>query len=109
MGISITRGKDFRNYWSQGFELEADKATYEWWRSKLLIDGFNEACKNIAAIYLNVGDDSMSAIHFQAMVKGNLPHLSYIYRKPEPLGTYFKTITCYITGYLLFVEVQRVN
>ena len=27
-GISITRGKEFRNYWPQVFESEADKAKY---------------------------------------------------------------------------------
>ena len=58
-----------------------DKATYEWWREKLLIDGFNEARKNIAASYLNVGDESMSAIFFQKMAKGDLPHLYYIFCK----------------------------
>ena len=64
-GISLTRGKEFRKYFPQGFESEADKATYEWWRSKLLIDGFNAACKNIAASFLKVGDEYMSAICFQ--------------------------------------------
>ena len=28
----------------------------------------------------------MSAIRFQTTAKGNLLHLSYIFRKPEPLG-----------------------
>ena len=46
-GISITRGKEFRKYSSKVFESEEDKDTSEWWRSKFLIDGFNEACNNI--------------------------------------------------------------
>ena len=29
----------------------------------------------------------MSAIIFQMTEKGNLPHLSYIFRNPEPPGT----------------------
>ena len=33
-GISLTRGKEFRKYWPQGFESEADKATYERCREK---------------------------------------------------------------------------
>ena len=53
---------------------------------RLLIHGFNEACKNIAASYLKVEDESMGEIHFRTTVKGDLPHLSYILRKPEPLG-----------------------
>ena len=55
-GISLTRGKEFIKYWPKLFESEEDKATDEWWREKLLIDGFNEACNNIAANYLKVGD-----------------------------------------------------
>ena len=81
--------------------------TDEWWRAKHLFDGFNTACKNIAARFLKVGDESMSAIRFRTTAKGNLPHLSYIFWKPEPLGTEFNTIACSVTGTLLFTEVQR--
>ena len=49
-----------------------DKATDECWRETLLIDGFNEACKNIAASFMKVRDDSMSAIRFRETAKGNL-------------------------------------
>ena len=72
---------------------------------KILIDGFNVVCKNIAASSLKVGDESMSAIRFRTTAKGNLPHLSYIFRKLEPLGTYFKKVTWSVTGYLLFIEL----
>ena len=81
--------------------------TDEWWRAKLLFGGFNTPCKNIAASFLKVGDESMSAIRFRTTVKGNLPHLSYIFRKPEPLGNDFKAVACSVTGALLFIEVQR--
>ena len=57
--------------------------------------------------FLKVGDESMSAIRFRTTEKGNLPHLSYIFRKPEPLGTEFKTVAWSVTGALLFIEVQR--
>ena len=56
---------------------------------------------------MKVGDELMSAIRFRITVKGNLPHLSYILRKPEPLGTKFKTVACSVTGALLFIKVQR--
>ena len=65
------------------------------------------ACNNIAASFMNFGDESMSAICFRTTVKGNLPQLSYIFRNPEPLGAEFKIVACYVTGYLLFVEFQR--
>ena len=87
--------------------MEADKAIYEWWRANLLIYGFNMACNNIAASFLKVWNESMSALRFQKTAKGNLPHLSYILRKTDPLGTEFKTVACSVTGALLFIEVQR--
>ena len=72
----------------------------------MLINGINEACKNTPAIYLKVGDDSMSAIIFWTTEKGNLPHLSYIFRKLEPLGTELKIVAYYVTGALILIEVH---
>ena len=51
----------------------------------------------------------MSAIRFRTMEKGNLPHLSYIFRKTESLGTEFKTVACSVTEVLIFIEVQRLK
>ena len=73
----------------------------------MLIDGFNEACNNIAASFLKVGDDSMSAIRFRTTANWNLPHLSYIFRKLETLGKDLNKFACSVTGALLFIEVQR--
>ena len=81
--------------------------TDEWWRAKHLFDGFNTPCKNIAASFLKVGGESMSAIRFRTKAKCNLPHLLYIFRNTEPLGTEFKTVACSVTGALLFIKVQR--
>ena len=75
----------------------------------MLIDFSNEACNNIAVSYLKVGYESMSVIRFWTMVKGNLPHLSYIIRNPYPLGTEFKTIACCVTGALIFIELNIVK
>ena len=96
-GISLTRGKEFIKYWPKGFELGEDKVIYEWWREKLLTGGLNEACKNIDASYLKVGDESTNAIRFRTTSKGNLPHLSYIFRKPEPLESEFNTVAYSVT------------
>ena len=71
-----------------------------------MIDGFNAACKNISASFMKVGDESMSAIFFMTTAKGNLLHLSYIFRKPEKLGKEFNKVACSVTGALLLIEVQ---
>ena len=72
----------------------------------MLTDGFNEECKNIASSYLKVGDEYMSAISFWTTEKGDLPHLTYIFHKTEPLGIEFNTLFCSVTGYLIFIKVQ---
>ena len=51
----------------------------------------------------------MSVIQFHTKLKGDLPQLSYIFRNPEPLGMEFKTVGCYITGSLIFVDIQQGN
>ena len=73
----------------------------------MLINGFNTSCNNIAASYLKVGDESTSVIRFRTTAKGNLPHLSNFSRKPEPLGTEFKTVVCSVKRDFLFIEDQR--
>ena len=60
-----------------------------------------------ARILLSIGDDFMGAIRFWKIAKGNLPHLSYILRKTEPLWTGFNTVACSVTGALMLIEVQR--
>ena len=54
----------------------------------LLIDGFNEARKNISASYTKVGYESISAISFRNTTKEDLTHLLYMLRKPKPLDKF---------------------
>ena len=86
--------------------MKSDKEDDEWWRERLLIDGFNKACSNIASCCLKVWDESMSAIQYFTTSKGKLPHLSYIFRNLEPIGTEFKTVACSVIGALVFLEIQ---
>jgi hypothetical protein len=62
-----------------------------WNPIKALIDGFNNArAQNIAASYCKVHDESMSSWKTRTTKLGGLPFLSFILRKPKPLGTEFK-------------------
>ena len=72
----------------------------------MLINFLNRACNNIATSYLKYGDDSVSAIRFLNTAKGYLPRLSYIFHKPEPLGTDFNTVACSVTRYLVLIKIQ---
>ena len=56
-----------------------------------------------------VGDESMSEIRFQTTEKGKLPHLSYSFRKTDPLGEEFKTDTYSVTGSFILIEIWIVK
>ena len=49
----------------------------------------------------------MSAFKPQTRPLGNLPNLSHIMRKPEPLGTEFKVVADATTGIMLNIEIQK--
>ena len=49
----------------------------------------------------------MSAFRPQITKTGDLPHLTYIKRKPEPLGTELKVETDTATCITLYLEVQK--
>ena len=66
-----------------------------------MINGLNWAFNNIAASYIKVEYESMSAIRFHTTSKGDLPNLYYIFCNPETLETEFKTVICYKTVSLI--------
>ena len=45
-------------------------------------------------------------ISFKTTAKGKLSHLSYIFRKPGPLGMDFNTVSCYVTWGLVLIEIH---
>jgi hypothetical protein len=70
-----------------------------WHMVLLMVDGYNSNRQSwLAASVRKVLDESMSAFKPRTSKTGGLPHLSFILRKPEPLGTEFKTIACAVTG-----------
>ena len=75
------------------FADETLEGSDDWWRVMAGINGFNENRKRtIMSPNTKVLDETMSAFAPQKTPTGNLPHLSHIPRKPEPLGTEFKTV-----------------
>jgi hypothetical protein len=72
------------------------------WNAVLgLVNGFNDnRAQKVAASYTKVVDESMSSWRPTTTALGGLPFLSYILRKPKPLGTEFKTCACTETGEL---------
>ena len=87
--------------------FHGDDSADPWNPIKSLIDGFNnKRARKIAASYCKVHDESMSAFRPRSTKTGTtkvndlvgLPFLSFILRKPKPLGTEFKSTACSQTG-----------
>ena len=78
-------------------------ATDPWYMVRPLIDAFNANRREVVfAGWLLVVDELMSAYQGQ-----NMPHLSYVIRKPEPLGCEMKCLCCGVSGIMLFLEIQE--
>ena len=56
---------------------------------------------------IHVGDEAMCAFKPRTTKTGGLPNISFIKRKPKPLGTEYKNICCGITGIVLHLEIQE--
>ena len=70
-----------------------DKSNAEdpWHPIRLLLDGFNDNhSRTVASAVLITLDETMSPFQPRTTKTSLLPHLSYIFRKPKPLGTEFK-------------------
>lgn len=64
-----------------------------------MVHGFNNnRAQNIASSHCKVMDEMMSSWKPRTTKYGGLPFLSFIMRKPKPLGTEFKNVACSETG-----------
>ena len=74
---------------------------------KLFDDFIQTRRDRFAAGCVIVEDKSMISWNPQSTAFGGLPNISFIPRKPEPLGTELKTVCCGTTGVMLYAEVQK--
>ena len=106
--MKLYRFKEFRHFLPKIFELPLEKDHDPWWRFASAISDFNDIRKNnIISSWVKVLDETMSAWRPRTSKNGGLPNISYIIRKPEPLGTEFKTVCCPATGVMTYMEIQR--
>ena len=84
------------------------EGTDPWFQITKGIEGFNRnRMEKVWASFTKVVDESISAFRPRTTKHGNLPHLSWVLRKPEPLGTEFKVVADSETGMLLHLELMR--
>ena len=91
-GIFLIRFMEFRKFWPCSFVDTLVKGTDNFWKICGIIDGFNESRMHIDSGVEKMADESMSSIRFHTTPKGDLPHYTYIFRNPEPLGTEMKNV-----------------
>ena len=89
-------------------EDKAKKGTDDWWRVRKYTDEFTKHVKDSMYISSLVClDESMSALVPRTTKSGNLPNLSYVERKPEPLGTELKVAMDGLIGKSIWLEIQE--
>ena len=93
-GVPLTSFKKFKAFWECYFTYLVVKGIDNFWNFWGLVDGFKELCRQIASGVVKTADESMSAIRFRTTPIGNLPHYSYIFWKPKPLGKEIKNVDC---------------
>jgi len=82
--------------------------TGDWRMNNKLVDDFNRARRDrFAAGRPICQDESMSSWCPQTTATGGLPNISYIKRKPEPLGTEVKSACCATTGVMVYAEIMK--
>jgi hypothetical protein len=70
---------------------------------KLLVDGFNENRREKLATAIKIVlDESMSPFQPRTTKTSKLPNLSFIFRKPKPLGIEKKVSICWLMVFAIF-------
>ena len=106
--MTLHRFKDMKLFMPYLWENATIKETDQWWKISKLFADFNEnRVQTILSSNTKTVDETMSAFRPRTTKHGNLPHLSFIQRKPEDLGTEMKTIACTVTKIMLGIELCR--
>jgi len=88
--MPFSRWKDLRCFCPEIFADAAKKETDPWYQFSLAIDEFNSICQSelVCSQWISI-DETMSAWKPRKTALGGLPNISFIVRKPEPLGKNF--------------------
>ena len=110
--MTYKRFKFIKQLFMKQFELDItdnEKEMNKWWRVGYLTHGFNEnRRRTVASSRVKILDEAMSAYRPQTRKTGNLPNISFVLRKPEPLGTELKTVASKgMNGPMVYAEVQE--
>jgi hypothetical protein len=79
-----------------------------WWPISNLVDDYNaNREKWVVGAFKVILDEAMSNFQPRTTKLSLLPFLSFVFRKPKPLGTEYKVAACAFSGILLYLEIQK--
>jgi hypothetical protein len=79
-----------------------------WWPFSSVVEGFNKVRREkITAWLCDIFDEAMSVFRPRSTATSKLPNISFILRKPKPLGSEFKYIACPVVGTMKCLEIHR--
>lgn len=86
----------------------SNAAEDEWWEIRPLVSDFSEnRRRKVVKSEVQVPDEAMSAFCPRSTPSADLAHLSYVERKPKPLGTEFKCVVDGGHGLMRELEIQE--
>ena len=104
--MRLYRFKQFRKMIPTIWQVADPTDTDPWCQFRGAIENFNLIRKlDIFTSEIRILDESMSAFRPRTTKLGGLPNISYILRKPEPLGTELKTSVCPTLNIMTFLEL----
>ncbi len=86
--MAFSRFKDFRRFLPSIYADESKNESDPWWQFSDAVEEFNliRATKVTSSCWISV-DETMCAWRPRTTALGGLPNISFVVRKPEPLGT----------------------
>jgi hypothetical protein len=111
--MSLTRFEEIRKLFPEAFadasRSDPDQDNYDpWYPIILLVEDLNaNRHRTVCSSNTKTMDETMIGWRPRKNKLGGLPNISFILRKPCPLGSEFKDTCDGETGILLFVEIQR--
>ena len=106
--MSRFRFEAIKASWLSAFADPASALTDRWWEIRPLVDRFNQNRRRTLTLSpVQVPDEAMSPFQPRTSPSADLPHLSFVERKPKKLGTEVKCVADGLHGVMRFLEIQE--
>ena len=107
--LSYDRFQRILRYLARGpAETEVLKETDPWAEIRWMVDGFNTTRKNAFKCgWIVTPDESMIQWTGASGPPIGMPHMSFVPRKPVPLGCEMKCVADGTSGVMMYIEVQE--